>query len=427
MEQIRRLKGMQDLSSSQWAAFHQGVKVLQEFFDSCGYRGIEVPVLEETELFLRKSGGELAAKMYTFTDPGGRRISLRPEFTASVVRAFIEGYEGEPLPCRIQYVGPVFRYAPDEEGGYRQFTQLGVELLGSDSPDADAEVLAIASKGLSQLGIQGFVLTLGHVGVITTLLDQLQISERARLFLLSHISELKQGASSVAPVRQRALELGLLGRDDESDALSQLVRGLSDQEARNLVRGFLKEAVSGPLGQRTPEEVFNRYLYKLRGSDDPSRVEQALELATALATIHGSPEAALAEAGRVITQHGLNTQALAPLEHLLELLNTYDLEGTTVTVDMGLARGIAYYTGVIFEISHPSLTGLPTLGGGGRYDGLVKALGGTGDVPALGFAYAVERVLELCQEPEEALQESSIPGSGSSLLPPGHTGSRSSS
>ncbi|MBI2872256.1 MAG: ATP phosphoribosyltransferase regulatory subunit [Chloroflexi bacterium] len=391
MDAIRRLAGMQDQPPEVWARLHYVEDELRRFLAGYGYQPVATSLLEETELFLRKSGGELAARLYGFTDPGGRRVSLRPEFTSSVVRAFIEGALGRVLPMRLQYAGPVFRY--EQAGGHRQFTQVGAELLGAATTGADVEVLALACHGLAHLGITGHRLTIGHLGAVTHLLEGLGLSQRAQVFMLANLPELKRGAEGTAAVRRRAAEVGLLRERDGGHALSRLVGGLPDEEAVELVQALLGGTAPGATGRRTHEEVVARYLGKLRGSDDPARVERALELAAALANLEGPPERVIRDMRQMGGEYG--PAAVEPLERLMDALGAYDLAGVEVWLDLGLARGIAYYTGFVLEVTHPGVPGGRSLGGGGRYDGLVKALGGKSDVPTLGFAFNAERVAEL--------------------------------
>ncbi|MEX2598663.1 MAG: ATP phosphoribosyltransferase regulatory subunit, partial [Dehalococcoidia bacterium] len=159
--------------------------------------------------------------------------------------------------------------------------------------------------------------------------------------------------------------------------------------------GFLGKGVSGLTGQRSAEEIYNRYLKKLREAGVPDIIEQALSLSRELVALHGPAEKVRKQLADLVARYGLSEDVLAPLDRVLAALGQYDLKGAPVFLDLGMARGLAYYTGVIFDIDHARIKDAPRLGGGGRYDGLVKALGGTDDTPALGFAYSVERIAEL--------------------------------
>ena len=384
---------MRDLPQEYWRRLTSCQDSLRDFLALHGYQVLETPVIEPTELFLRKSGGELAARMYNFIDPGGNQVSLRPEYTASIVRRYLQDDSPGPLPMRVQYAGPVFRYQEDTRAS-RQFTQVGAELLGSSSPRADAEVLVISCAALSGLGLSGLRLELGDLGVLRLLLESLDLSERAIVFIMSSMSDLKAGEVGLARARERASQLRLLATDSRQSDLSNAISGMGEEKARELLRGFLEWSGGGDPGQRDRSEVVERLLRKLRGTEDPAKLQSGLNLACEFARVTGEPESCLSEAENLIRSWGLSPSILDRLKRVISLLNDgqVDAHDCEVVLDLGLARGLAYYTGIVFEIKHPSIES--SLGGGGRYDGLAKALGGPSNVPALGFAYTLEHVLD---------------------------------
>ena len=394
MEKLRHLHGTCDLSQKSWASLRTAQDRLRLLFASYGYRVLETPVLEPTELFLRKSGGELAARMYAFTDPGGDQVSLRPEYTASIVRHYLEE-DASPVPARVQYAGPVFRYEGDSKG-YRQFTQVGAELLGSSDLRADAEILSLSCSGLSSLGLTDLSLELGDLGVPYQLLSSLGLSDRATMFILGSLTELKGGQEGLDTVRERAKQLRILAPESRHSHLSAVIQEMEEEDASELLHGLLEWTGAGSMGQREPSEMVERLLRKFRGTDDPSRLQQGLEIAYGLATIRGEPERCLKDAKKLIESRQLNPSALNNLEGLMALLEMDQLGGTTVVLDFGLAGGLAYYGGLVFQIRHPSI--VAPLAGGGRYDGLARALGSPTDVPALGFAYTLELLLDVLEQ-----------------------------
>ncbi len=392
---------MRDLRDRSWRQQKEAQDRLRVFLSSHGYQVLETPVLEPTELFLRKSGGELAARMYTFTDPGGNQVSLRPEYTASVLRHYLEE-TSKALPARVQYAGPVFRYQGDDSS-LRQFTQVGAELIGAASPRADAEILSLSHMALSRLGLAGHRLDLSDQGVMYGLLESLELSERAIAFTLSSVSDLKGGLEGVVRVRERAMQLGLMSSGPGEAKLGTVLGNMGDAEVRELMYGLLQWRDVGSLGQREPSEVVERLVRRLRSADDPARLQQGLELAAKLANVRGEPAACLDEAGRLIRSAGLDPSGLDRLKEVIEVLDGEDLDAGSVLLDLGLARGLAYYSGIVFEIRHPALE--DSLGGGGRYDGLARALGGASNVPALGFAFTLEHLLEGLQQADGMLGE----------------------
>ena len=377
---------------------------LREVFSLHGYQVLETPILEPTELFLRKSGGELAARLYTFTDQGGNQVSLRPEYTASILRYYMEQPNSGLLPMRVQYAGPVFRHEEDSNV-YRQFTQVGAELLGSSNPRADAEVLSLSCQALSSLGLSGHRLEIGDLGILHQILESMDLSERAIVFILSNISELKKGQDGLAGVRERAKQLRLLMSDPQQTYLSGAIRDMEEGEARDLLHGLLQWTDVGSFGQRRASEVVERLLRKFRGTDDPGKLQQGLDVAYTLAAVRGEPERCFKEVGELIESYGLNPAASDRLKQVIGLLDVDQLHGTTVVLDFGLARGLAYYTGIVFEIWHPSHD--TSLGGGGRYDGLAKALGNPLSISALGFAFNLEFLVE-CLESEGNMRKPCI-------------------
>ena len=397
MQLPRRLNGMEDEGPQATQTISWAAGALCSLMSSYGYRRVDTPLMEETDLLLRKSGGELASKMYTFTDPGGHRVSLRPEFTSSIVRAYLQGMNGGgSLPVRWSYLGPVFRYEP-EVTEHRQFTQVGAELIGAAGPWADAEVMAVAVKGLSRVGITGHRLIVGHLGYVAALLDSLDLSDRARLFLLASVGTLSHGADGVRQVRQRAEELGLLaGQSTPAGAES----AVTSEAALALLEQYVQASESSIIGVRTPQEIRDRFLRKQRSAQDNGPFETAMNLLAKVVQTRGDPKEVLRKARR----RSDSAQARLELDLLWEtlmVLSAYDL-AVPVSVDFGLARGIAYYTGVVFEVQHPASGGV-SLGGGGRYDSLIQALGGDEPTPAMGFAWNLERVLS------SAMKEPGLP------------------
>ena len=392
---VARLQGMHDLSPEAWWIKRRLQDFVTELFGGFGYRCLETPILEPTELFLRKSGGELASRLYSFTDTGSNSVSLRPEFTSPIMRHYLEHAAEIKLPARWQYAGPVFRYEISDPKASGQFTQVGAELLGADSIMADAEVLSLAALVPSKLGLADWRMVLGDLDVLSTILDAVGVSERARAFIVSSMPQLREGGQAVPRVLERAHRFRLGGRGGEDDSLGQAVQGLDDSQARVVLQGLLQWTAADQLGQRDPGEVVDRLLRKLKGTDDESRLRRGLELGAQLAAVEGEPGAALEAAARVVREAGANLAAFDRLVETLDLLLAGPALGSHLTLDFGLVRGLAYYNGIVFEITHPAWPG--SLGGGGRYDALGRALGSPEPLPALGFAFNLEGLLALTE------------------------------
>ena len=404
---VSRLRGMEDLSSQAWYDRRRVQDLVQALIGSRGYRLLETPILEPTELFLRKSGGQLASRLYSFIDSGSTPVSMRPEFTAPIMRHYLEHAAELDLPVRRQYAGPVFRYE-DSDGTGGQFTQVGAELLGSDSVMADAELVVLAAGIPAQLGIGDFQVHLADMDLLDSVLETTGISERAKSLVIESVPKLRAGPSAIPEAMDRADRLRLISDGAETDELSRGIQGLNDDQAREVLQGMLQWSSNGRLGQRDPDQVVDRMLRKIKGGDTASSLQHALELAGRLACIRGEPVSALESARAVVQDAGASATALTRLEGFLELLQAApDLAGRVV-IDLGLLRGLAYYNGIVFEVK--SSFREDSLGGGGRYDRLAGALGSPHPVPALGFAFNLESLIELVPDREDgAGSETEIP------------------
>ena len=380
---------MRDMTGDAYARVQRVADDLAGHLRAQGYEPVDTPLLEATELFVRKSGGELTSRMYTFVDPGGRRVSLRPEFTSSVIRHFVQEGGTAGRPVRWQYQGPVFRYEREMNGGYRQSMQVGAELIGASGPEADAEVLSLAWEGLDSVGIEDRRLRVGHVGLLLEIVRGCGLSETAAMFIIRNAPELKRGDVDAAGLALRARDAGLLGATPDVPDGDDLTSD-GNRSAREYVRGVLAGAAPSPLGRRRPEQIVDRLMRKVAEADSESSFLDAASLVAEIVSQRSSPSDALEAVRLTVSRSAGGGPILEQLETLFDVLTRRGVDESRTVFDPGLVRELSYYTGVIFEIVGPSDT---PLCGGGRYDDLIKALGGD-DTPALGFAYTVESLVQ---------------------------------
>jgi histidyl-tRNA synthetase len=275
-----------------------------------GYGDAELPIFEDTALFARGVGEStdvVSKEMYTFADRGDRSVTLRPEGTAGAIRAVIQHrLDRGPLPVKLCYAGPFFRYERPQAGRYRQLQQVGVEAIGVDDPALDAEVIAIADEGFRSLGLDGF-----------------------------------------------RLEITSLGDDT------------CRPQYRELLQDFLfKLDLDG-------ETRYRAQINPLRVLDDkrPHIREMTADAPVMLDHLSDSAK-----------QHFETVQA-----HLHAL-------GVPYVLNPRMVRGLDYYTKTTFEFVHDGLGAQSGIGGGGRYDGLMRRLGGQ-DVSGIGFGLGVDRTM----------------------------------
>ena len=221
----------------------------RELLESAGYAPIETPIFEATEVFSRTVGDStdiVQKQMFTFEDQGGRSLTLRPEGTASVARAYIEsGMHKDPQPVKVWYVGPFFRQERPQRGRYRQFTQVGAEAIGSDDPAVDAEVIVLLHDYLRRIGAGGLRLKLSSLGNPRTRAEYL---ETLRAHLRSNedqLSEDVRGRIDLNPLR--AFDADHAGTRAVMEKAPRLLDALDDADAEHFarVREFLDDAGVG--------------------------------------------------------------------------------------------------------------------------------------------------------------------------------------
>ncbi len=167
-KEISAIKGTHDILPGEVRLWQMAEARAREIFELYGYRELRAPVIEPTELFEKGTGASsdiVTKEMYTFIDKGGRSITLRPEYTPSVVRAIIEHrLDLQPQPLRYYYIGPMFRYDRPQKGRYRQFHQIDIEVFGEKDPAVDAEIVEMAHRLLARLGVEKVMTLVNSVG-----------------------------------------------------------------------------------------------------------------------------------------------------------------------------------------------------------------------------------------------------------------------
>jgi histidyl-tRNA synthetase len=316
-------RGTHDILPSEQPHWRRAIGAAERLCALYGYRRIDTPGIEDTELFVRTSGegsDVVQKEMYTFQDRGGRSLTLRPEATAPICRAYVEhGMHRDPQPVKLYTIGPMWRYDRPQRGRYREHWQLSVEAIGSDDPAVDAELIRFYDELLGRLGVTDYILELNSIGD--------------------------------ANCRPAYLE--------------QLERWLDEHDAE------LDDEVRAKRGT-TPLRVFD------------VKSKRVQEVLTAAPKIGDS----LCEPCR---------------EHFEQVRAFLDALGVRYELRPTLVRGLDYYTRTTFEFRDEAIGAQDSICGGGRYDGLIEAIGGP-PTPGIGFGAGIERLLlsipEQEQEPE---------------------------
>ncbi len=312
MTKIKKIKGFSDLFPPESDVFARMEDIARRVFSSYGCQELRLPLLEKTELFSRSIGDEtdiVQKEMYTFPDRKGRNLTMRPEATAGVVRAYIESQEYARQDVGKYYtVGPMFRYERPQKGRSRQFHQANVEVLGPDSPLADVELILMLVSYLRELGLKDVQIDLNSLG-----------------------------CAKCRPDFQKALASYLHSLDKQKLCL--------DCQRRL---------------DKNPMRVLD------------CKVSSCQEMA------RGAPQV---------------IDSLCPecADHFAFVKNALTEAGVEFNINPLLVRGLDYYQRTTFEALSSDIGAQAAVAGGGRYDGLIKALGGP-DLPGLGFACGMERL-----------------------------------
>jgi histidyl-tRNA synthetase len=313
-------RGTHDILPSEQPLWRRVIGEAESLCALYGYRRIDTPGLEDTELFVRTSGqgsDVVQKEMYTFQDRSGRSLTLRPEATAPICRAYLEhGMHREPQPVKLFTLGPMWRYERPQKGRYREHWQLSVEAVGSDDPAVDAELIQFYDELLRRLGVTDYVLELNSIG-----------------------------DANCRPAYLKQLEGWLDEHDHELDDEARAKRGT------------------------TPLRVFD------------VKSEQVQEVLEAAPKIGDS----LCDACR---------------EHFEQVRGFLDALGVRYELRPTLVRGLDYYTRTTFEFKDEAIGAKSVICGGGRYDGLIEAIGGP-PTPGIGFGAGIERLLLSIREPAE--------------------------
>ncbi len=311
--EMKAPRGTHDIMPEQSGAWQAVEDVIRRRCARFGFEEIRTPIFEQTNVFARGVGDTtdiVQKEMYTFDDKGGRSMTLRPENTAGVVRAFLEHrlYSG-PMPVKLYYLSaPMFRYENPQSGRYRQFHQFGVEVFGAPSASCDAEVIALAWGLLKELGVEKLALHINSIGCPTCRMEY-QKSLRAYF----------------------------------NDHLDTLCGTCHERLDRNPMR---------ILDCKSPE-------CKAVAENAPKMIDHICDDCR---------------------------------EHFQQLKTYLEAAGIPYSVDPMIVRGLDYYTRTVFEIISEDIGAQGTVCGGGRYDGLMRLMGGP-ELPGVGFAFGVERLL----------------------------------
>jgi histidyl-tRNA synthetase len=305
---LQKPRGTRDFLPDEMEARRMIEWRMREIARRWGYREVCTPEFEDLDLFTMRSGEGIIEEMYVFEDKGGRKLALRPEITAPVIRMYVNEAKVAPKPLRWCYFADCFRYERPQKGRYRQFWQFGVELIGADTALADAEAIMLAADILNSTDVT-YDLKVGHLSFMKNLLKDLQPGVQRRV--MAHLDK------------------------KDFDGLKDTLDSIQKPDLGNSLISLV----------------------------DCCDLSEAFEIAGSI------PEK----------------------ERIYRTISTLDEAGVNYTLNFGIARGLDYYTGIVFEGFAQNLGAENQILGGGSYR-LAHLFGGE-DVASCGFAIGFDRVM----------------------------------
>ena len=182
-------RGTRDFSPEEMNKRNYIEKIMRKTFETFGYREVQTPTFESLELFTAKSGETILDEIYSFTDKSGRNLALRPELTAPVIRFYVEKLQMEPKPLKLFYFGNCYRYDRPQKGRYREFKQAGCEIIGTDTDEAYAELIALAYNILDKTGLKNLELKIGNLNILSSIFNQFKINKDQQKYLIPLIDK----------------------------------------------------------------------------------------------------------------------------------------------------------------------------------------------------------------------------------------------
>ncbi len=352
--------------------------LFQRHLALAGYDMRDVPYIERADLFSTKGGDRVIEHLLTF-EYGNAEYALRPEFTASAAREFASAARST---IRWQFSGPVFEDLTGAGRNAFERYSAGIELLGMSGPLADSEVIGLGVSGLTAQGINDFQVVIGHAGLTRALIERYTTEPQLIQFLLSQrgaLSDPAQGRGVVEDALRRFLNVRK--HNGHSAEISEEA-GLSDLLASVTLR-------TSTLGGRTRDDIARRLLRKQRRSDEIVQIERAVDALQAWVTLSGAPSVVLPQIYQFAEDEPAFAKIAAELRTTLDLLEAFGVPSDSVLLQPDLNRIWDYYSGIVFELRTPDGQ---SLGGGGRYDGLLRLLGNPVDAPAVGFQVNVDAI-----------------------------------
>lgn len=361
------------------------IEILLPLFAGAGCARADTAVLQPASVFVDLSGEDIRRRLFLTADGEGVEWCLRPEFTIPLARDHIQSGVAANVRRDVCYAGPVFRQRTGESG---EFPQAGVESYGRlDREAADAESLALALEACAAVGLARPQVMLGDAGLLNDLMNALALNEGMQRRLRRAYANGRLPALLAGEAKTAA------GEGGNYDGLLAAIEGQDPKAARAFVKDVLAIAGIEQVGGRSAGEIADRFLRQAAARGADALDERSRAVLTAFLAIEAQPDAALTQIRALARNHGLDLQvAIDRLEARNGFIAARGVNAAALNFRTRFARNLDYYTGFVFEVHDPARSDGRPVCGGGRYDGLMVALGAGQPAPAIGFSMWLDRL-----------------------------------
>jgi len=333
----RRLKGFPDFFAEDMKLREFVIGIFTDTFEKYGYEPLETPTLEYSELVLGQSGEEAEKQFYRFEDPGGRDVMLRYEVMIAMCRAVGENYGKIPMPYKRYQIQRCFRAENTQKGRYREFTQCDADTIGSSSMLCDAEFIQMGLEVVKKLGFKVFVVRISNRKFLEGLAETFGVSKEQFYGFCMSLDKLQK-----------------IGRDG---VLAEMT------DRRGIDADVVKNAIDAVAPENAPKAPFRKTIERMKA---------------------------------VVKSSQIGSEGLDELSQIADYFETVGIDENLYTFDTSLARGLASYTGPVWEFEIID-GGVGSIAGCGRYDRAIAKYIGR-EIPATGGSFGIERICDILKD-----------------------------
>lgn len=367
---VKILKNFNDIDSFSLKKRREIEMNSLDYLINSGYSNLDTPILESADLFFKKSLGSTSGNTYTFVDPLNQQVSLRPDFTASIMRHVFSNFkENGNYNGKYCYSGPVFKFENSTDSFHQTF-QVGAEYISNDKKGYESDVILDSVECLKKNKINNFKINIGNVGILRDYLYSLGLSNNLVEFFLTNIKLFNQ----------ENYEEELLSKAKFQNLIksSEKINNLSKEDIQKKFHSHLQSN----FGLRSSDDIIDRYLNKLSNQIIESKFKTVINKLKQLININLND----------LVSNSLKIDlSFEDFTNLINKLLKTGISEKNIFIDFSLTRNLAYYNGVVFDL----ICDDKLIGGGGRYDELPLMLGYEADISCVGFAINVSMLTDI--------------------------------